>query len=167
MNLFLSILVGLLCILFIYQDFKHRKVNVYALILLFLTLGYTGYLELNTSIFPLIGINLLILSFLLLSLVIYYSIKKKKIYNIIDKEFGLGDVVFLLTIIPFFSFTNFLYFVITSVFMSFIYLLLSGNKVIPFAGIMAILLLFLIGLKQFKFVENYYFEKTILELFQS
>ena len=145
----------IVCMVIVYQDFKDRTVHLFALIGLFLVNTISGYALLEEGVFSLIGTNLLILIVLIGSLFLYYSAKHKKAHNILDKEFGKGDVLMLIALTPLFLSLSLLFFIIGISFLGITIGILFKIKTIPFAGILAAGTLIYTLLIQLKVVENY------------
>lgn len=87
----------------------------------------------------------------IVGLLLYYSIKEKKIINPIDSMIGLGDVLFFLSIAPLFNLKSYILFFITGMIFSLVIHLLVNRfkkqKTVPLAGYMAIMFVIFIGLK--------------------
>jgi hypothetical protein len=143
------------CGTLLYQDFKSRKVNLYAMIILFFVNLYVGFSILEMKVFSLTLMNILLVIFLLLSLFIYYSIKNKKAYNITDKELGKGDVIMLLVLTPSFLSFNMMVFIISSITISILIALIFRLKIIPFAGIIALTFMTTTFLRQLNYIGSY------------
>ena len=143
------------CLAIIYQDFKERTVNVFALIALFVANISIGFDSLRFSVFKLMGYNSAVILLLLLSLVMYYSVKRKKIHKVVDQEFGMGDILMLITLIPVFLTTNLLIFLILSILLSIITALFIKMKTIPFAGILAFTYLLFTLFSQLNWANGY------------
>ncbi|MEE1945900.1 hypothetical protein VRU48_12335 [Pedobacter sp. KR3-3] len=131
-----------------YQDFKFRAVYWWLFVLLMAGLSALMVLESSAGS---IGTNLLyngsFLGVQLLFLTLYFSFKQKKLVNIFADYFGLGDLLFLLSITVYLSFLNYLFFYLFSLLA--VILVSIGSRVlsknsnpkIPLAGEQAILLL--------------------------
>jgi len=83
---------------------------------------------------------------------VYFSVRQKRLVNIVDRLLGLGDIFFLLSIAFYLSIINFLFFyiisLITSLFVWVIWQMIAERKTkhIPLAGLQAMLfILFLTG----------------------
>jgi hypothetical protein len=145
----LVIIMSVSCAFITIQDFRHRTVTWLFFPLLFLSNLGLGWLhEGFSSCFAAILINLLVTSaqFLLVSL---YFFLRYKTFRIIGKMVGLGDVLFILAIIPAFQPGGFIVFLLLSMFISMIgfgfYILvkpdLDRNYRIPLAGTMSLFFL--------------------------
>lgn len=151
----MEFIVYIVCAVLIYQDFSSRTVSLFGLIALFGANWYLGYSYLDTAIFQLMGINSLVLIILMLSLIGYYSLKNKKVHNILDQEFGKGDALMLVTLIPLFLTINMLMFIIASILLSITIGLIGKMKTIPFAGIIAFSLIIYTLFTQLDWVNGY------------
>lgn len=94
-----------------------------------------------------IALNLLFLCILLVGLTVYVSLKERKLINITKGFFSIGDILFLIAILPLFTLSNYvLYFTAGTIFSLLIHaislLLKSKNNTVPFAGYMSLLLIF-------------------------
>lgn len=144
----LNILLVLLLVLCIVQDWKYRGIHFLVFPILFaLTLSINrlqkfDLTELGYSLI-FIGTNLLVLS-------IYLSIKNKGFVNIFKNYLGIGDVLFFVAMAPLFSFRNYILFFITGMLISMVFHLLLGrfqkHDNIPLAGYLSIYILVLIGI---------------------
>lgn len=151
----MNYLIYILCGFLFFQDLKFRKVNLYIMVILFLANLFIGYKKLMMNVFSLTFMNIVLIIFLILSLYAYYSLKKKKLYNIADKELGKGDIFMLLTITPSFLSFNFLIFIITSITISILIALFMKIKIIPFAGLIALTFIGTTLLRQLEYFKSY------------
>lgn len=131
------ILVILLIILFL-QDFKSRQYYWFLLpgivVSSFLIAEEVNWI----ACFQ----NVLFILFLLISLTIYVVIRTGKLVLITKDHFAIGDALFLLAVVPLYSFNQFLWFVtvgtlcclLTHMIIQFI----RKSNTIPFAGYMAL-----------------------------
>ena len=129
----------------IYEDFKFRAIHWYWLLLVlafgFLHFGFHGKQSL---------INLVLLGFQYAFISFYFSVKEKRIVNIVDKYLGLGDILFLLPLALFFSPANFLLFLILSLIGTLCAVVItriinkSNYSTIPLAGFQSIFLMIII-----------------------
>jgi len=131
-----------------YQDLKHRAISWWTLPLLAITLGLESYSKNDLSVlYTNIGINLCVLVIQFLVVWIYFSFKNKKITNIFHAYIGIGDVLFLVAITPFFNPIHFLAFEIIGLIFVLLGSLFYGLRKenwefkIPLAGIFALLLI--------------------------
>ncbi len=124
--------------LILYQDLRYRGVH-WVLFPLLLAAGL--FLAYDRLLLSEIAYNLLFLLFILTALSLYLSIKFGRLINITKGFFGLGDVLFLIAIIPLFSFREYLIFFTLGTLAALLLHLLSAGirkqKSIPYAGYMA------------------------------
>ena len=98
-----------------YQDFRHRSVNIWIFIGLFISAiiyrtAFVGiWYFLKTSC-----LNVLVIAIQLAFLGLYFSLKTKTRVNILDKYIGLGDIVFFVIAACFFPVIKFTYFLVIS-----------------------------------------------------
>ena len=90
----------------------------------------------------------LVLNFVVLSA--YFSIKKRQWVNPFQKMMGLGDVLFLLGVIPLFSFRNYIIFFVMGMLFSLLLFLVFKSKyqvdeTIPLAGYLSVFIIGMIG----------------------
>ena len=153
MNIFLLLVLALCLMSVIYQDLKFRLIHVALPIIISLT--GIGFLNFNSIPFYFIYFNIgfIFLSFLFVFL--FFKIKyKSKIKDFFDKYLGVGDVVFYLSISPFFILTNFILIYICTLIFSMILALIFNKKTsIPLAGYSSILLLILFMLDFLQFTN--------------
>ncbi|HSH65967.1 MAG TPA: hypothetical protein VLB84_09255 [Bacteroidia bacterium] len=141
------IFVSLLVIVF--QDFKQRQISWFLIPAAFI--GFICKALLHSI--PIVHTFLINTAFILIQLVcltLYFSLKNKKMLNIVDTYLGLGDVLFLIVICTVFSPVNFILFYLLSMIVTLtgvlIYNVVSTKKTndIPLAGAMAGMLLILL-----------------------
>lgn len=142
LSLYLLILVLLIIV---YQDLKQRTIHVALPVITFILALVINYFTFELSSTDAL-LNLAFIAFNIIVLIIYFSIKSKKIVNPIDTAIGLGDIVFFIAITPLFTLRPFvLFFIFGLVFSLLMHLI--GNivreiKTIPLAGYFA---MFLVG----------------------
>jgi hypothetical protein len=149
MLLVVDILVFFSLILIVFQDFKQRQISWFLIPLSFAGFAYKAslYKENTLSVFL---FNTAFIVLQLICLTIYFSIKNKKFFNIIDTYVGLGDVLFFIVLCTVFSPLNFITFYVCSMVVTLLaiiaYNLFSARqtKDIPLAGAMAGALMILI-----------------------
>ena len=138
----------ILFILILVQDVRHRGVHWLLFPLLFIVTLFNSWTKLDIIM---IGINLGFLSFMLLSLTIYLSVKQGKWINITKGYFSLGDILFLIAVIPLFSFREYLIFftlgTMSTLILHLLVSLLKKQKTVPYAGYMALFGIVLFGFK--------------------
>jgi hypothetical protein len=152
--LFLEILILIILGLIFIQDWLSRSVYWIMFPLLIACLLILRYLQNgNFSSFwqtTLINVGFILIQMILVST--YFSFKNKKLTNITNHLLGLGDILFLFSIIFYLSVLNFLLFYIVSLIAILIgwltWQMVSSkkSKEIPLAGLQAIIfMLFLAG----------------------
>jgi len=152
--LVLQILILTILVIIFLQDMADRSVYWFLFVILTILLAglhlmlIRGMVELWRSF----SFNLGFLLLQMALLTAYFSLKQKKLVNITSELLGLGDVLFLLSIIFYLSVLNFLFFYIASlvcVLLVWIFgqiITKKKNTQIPLAGLQAILFsLFLAG----------------------
>lgn len=101
---------------------------------------YTPQLVLNDILY---NIGFIIVN--IVGLFVYYSIKNKTISNPIDRQIGLGDIVFFLAITPLFNLKTFVLYFVFSLMVSLLIHIIANAfieiKTIPLAGYMSLCLL--------------------------
>ena len=146
-------LLILVLLITVYQDIKQRTIHVALPVAIFILAIATNYFvsEIN---FKDVVLNILFIVFNITVLVVYFSIKHKKIINPIDTFIGLGDIVFFIAITPLFSLKPFVLFFIGGLVFSLLIHIISNLfttiKTIPLAGYLSV---FLIG---YLTIRNFY-----------
>jgi hypothetical protein len=155
MKIILELSIVVFLVFIIFQDFKSRAIYWFLCPLVFISALIYTYFEFHFFYLKdlLTSTSFLVLQFLLAS--IYFSIKNRKLINITNSQIGLGDLLFLLSITPLFSISNYIIFYTASLLFSmlfyFFYLLLDKtNRTIPLAGLQAIILLALLFILKFE-----------------
>ena len=160
MNLLYIILILILLVI-LYQDFKHKAIDWYLflllpLIIILLRFNEPGKLVLNFLI------NFIFLSFNSLMLFAYFSLKNRKFINPLKKYIGIGDIFFFTALALFFSPLNFILFfsgsmLITLLTFLFAFALRKENlkREIPLAGFVSGLLLVLLFFNYFISINLY------------
>jgi hypothetical protein len=143
--LFLEFLILAVLLLIFFQDIKDRSVYwcfFPALAILFVALLLVQH-HLFSAIWQASLINFAFLLFQFLIVSIYFSIKNRRLVNIMDELLGWGDILFLLCMACYLSMLNFMFFYIASLVVSLViwlvWLVFSNkkNKHIPLAGFQA------------------------------
>lgn len=135
-------------VLVVFQDLNYRKIHVVLPVLLFLfsIVLFNRKLELKSTIYI---YNILFFVLIIGVLVLYMSVKNKRLLNPFKHYFGLGDLLFFLGVTPLFLTYNFvLFFILSMVFSLLLQLMIQKkkeDKTIPLAGYSALLLLLFIG----------------------
>lgn len=158
MHYFFLFLLVLSLFFLAYQDFKQRAISwwVLPLILLFYFFCYQSYGSEEIIDF---FYNFSFLCINLLLVTIYFSLKSRKLISIIDSYLGLGDILFLILCTIMFSLVNFILFLLVSYLITLlvwgIYFLKNSkaSKEIPLAGVLSVLLIFLIVFEEFAAVN--------------
>lgn len=148
-----------LCIV-TWQDFKYRTIHWVLVVILIAALisremientwYYLGQNFLLNNLF--LGIQLTLLS-------VYFSLKNKKVTNILDKQIGLGDILFLLAISVSFSLLNYVVFLLLGLLFTLLaYAVLltvrkSANKQIPLAGLLSMVFVVCIVLDEISWLN--------------
>ncbi len=145
----------------IYQDFKDREVSLLAFVGVLLSLGYITYPNNVTYWMLNSGVNILFIVLQLFTSFAIISIRKKKITNIVNTHIGLGDVLMLLILAITFSAPVFLLVTLVSCITALLQALVmrivkGGNGTIPLAGVMALVLVGMLGLKYLFQINDLY-----------
>ncbi|HAF29430.1 MAG TPA: hypothetical protein DCG75_10325 [Bacteroidales bacterium] len=171
--LYLKILLLLILVFILYQDLRYQAVSwIFFVVGLALTLIISIKENYLTDLIVNSTINFLFILFQLSVIYLFTWIKFKKKKNIFKSVFGLGDLLFLLMIIPLFSPLNFVIFFIASIiFTLFVYTILRSIKIykkhrIPLAGLQS-LFLFIVLISQifskFNLYNDYYILQFIIK----
>jgi hypothetical protein len=159
-------------VIIIVQDFKQRQIS-WVLIPVALAGFIYKAVFYKTSIVTDFLFNAAFICLQLICLTIYFSLKHKRVMNIINSYLGLGDVLFLLVVCSVFSPVNFILFYLSSMILTLsgmiLYNVLSTkqSKDIPLAGAMAGALLILV-VATFVFPEiDFYDDAYFLNIMQN
>jgi len=169
MQLLFFILSVLLLFIIVYQDFKFRAISWFIFPLLFVLLFSKAGYQINfSSAFIITGINFLVVLLIYCCLVIYTSIKKRKLNLQLNGFLGLGDVLFLLAVAPVFSSLNYIFYLLIGLMAALIYapvhILLFKEKTIPLAGILAVFYSIIFGI-DYQFVAlNFLIDTNVISL---
>jgi len=126
----------------IYEDFRFRAIHWYWLVILCIF----AYLYSNTPTSDVLA-NFSFLFLQIVGLTAYFSIKNKRLVNIIDTQIGLGDLLFFIPLCLLFKPTLLLAFFVISLTVSLFGFLiiqkfwLKKLETIPLAGCMSIFLI--------------------------
>lgn len=128
-----------LLVLCTYQDIRFRGIHWIIFPLILVGAILLRWDELN----PIILVwNAGFLLFLLLGLTLYLSVKEQRLVNITKGYFATGDILFLIAIIPLFSFNWFVLFFTVGTLLTLVFHLIASmiktQKTIPYAGYLAI-----------------------------
>jgi hypothetical protein len=161
MSIIYSVLFGgLLCVI-IYQDFRYRALSISTLVAgLVVAAGYSLVQNGWKQALMFAGINILLIAVQLMGITIYFSIKKRVFTNIINTYFGAGDLWFYAVVAFCFSPLNFVMFNLASCIIILIIYAVAGytsryNATIPFAGWVAIMMVFMVAGSAWHIVEPY------------
>jgi len=162
MQIIISILILTLCILIFIQDLKTRVVIwVFFPILFVLLLGLSlMQFSVKDVFINKILFNTLLLIITASGMVLYFSLKGKSFKTVKSEMIGLGDVLFLLAITPFFDPFSFCFFIVFGSLISIIgnlvfdYFNKEKSPNIPFAGNLALILSIMIFLIEFNFLPD-------------
>lgn len=130
-------------LIIIYQDFRHRAISWWLIpLMLFLGFWQSNILHHWQVSLHFFFQNFLFLFFQLIILFLYFSIKEKRLVNIVDSWLGLGDILFFVGLATLFSIINFVAFFIGSIVVTLLIFMISKFfvkklKTIPLAGGMA------------------------------
>lgn len=134
----------LLCFLIMFfQDWKYRRIHVLLPILVF---GISLFSVSNkTEVCSIVG-NIIFFLVVLGVLILYMSLKTKSFKNPLTHYFGLGDILFYITITPLFLLKQYaVYFIVSMIFAVIMQLItqkLSSHETVPLAGFSSLLLFF-------------------------
>lgn len=161
MSVFYLIVSCTLLAVIVYQDFRHKLLSsVIVLALLFLAFLNSVLLNGWSQALIFMGINLLLISLQLAGVMAYFSIKHKKVVNVVNTYLGSGDLWFYGILVCSFSPVNFVVFNLASCFITLIAYGFMGcfalkNKPIPFAGCLALMMILVVLASQVWHVELY------------
>lgn len=138
----------MLCFLIVFiQDWRYRRIHLVLPIIIFV-LSYFAIERKHKSIINIMGFNLAFLLITLSFLIIYMSLKNKKILNPFQNYFGIGDLLFYIAVTPLFLLKNYiLFFILSMVFAIVLQIILRkviSEKTVPLAGFTAVFLLLLV-----------------------
>ena len=157
----------------IFQDFKQRQISWILIPLLFILLSLISVQEtggIKTSL-QLFLVNCVFIFFQLICLTVYFSIKERKLNNIINTYIGIGDVLFFIVLAAAFSPLNFIIFYVFSLILTVVGVLLLklfkpfSLKEIPLAGTMSLALIICFIYKYFHHNFNFYDDYWAVKLF--
>lgn len=149
--LYLKILLIVVLLFIIYQDFRFQAVSW-----IFFLIGFVFniFVAVKFNSIPNLFFNVSFIALFILfqlSIIYFFSwFKYKKRINIFESVFGFGDLLFLIMIIPLFSPLNFIvYFIASVMFSLLVYSILNligiyKKQRIPLAGLQSLFLLIVI-----------------------
>ena len=133
----------------VFQDFKQRQISWFLI-----PLAFTGFVckavFYKNSVAHDFLFNAAFILLQLICLTVYFSVKNKKLLNIMDTYLGLGDILFLVVVCTVFSPVNFILFYLFSMILTLLGVLVYNSfskkqtTTIPLAGSMAAILLVLV-----------------------
>lgn len=151
MRYLIDIIIVLLLLLIVWQDFKYRLISWPLIPLIFISFLAKGFfIKPFAELTNYTVINACFIALQLAILTLYISLKNKKITNIINSQLGLGDILFFIAITIAFSPFNFILFYISGLIFSllcyqlFLKIKTSATKEIPLAGLLSIVLIMLV-----------------------
>ncbi len=160
--LILIIIICMFLLAIAWQDFKYRAVYWWLFPLLFVALGLWQYFLQNSGVLSdKIFYNNSFIAFQLLFIWAYLSLKEHRAVNIFKGYFGLGDLLFLISISVYFSFLNYAVFYLSSLFLVIVFSLVKNMLAkkedikIPLAGYQAILVMICILVDEFFLKINF------------
>jgi hypothetical protein len=141
MLLIADIAVFILLGIILVQDLRERKIAATLIPLLLSGFIFRGIYSGSAAVLLAgAGINLTFILLQFLLLVAYFSLKNRKLTNIIDSHIGLGDILFFVVLSAAFSPLNFIFFYVLSLLFSLLGMIVyrtSGkmaDREIPLAG---------------------------------
>lgn len=138
MDLILSIALLIPLSLMLVSDIRHFRINLLVVLsALFLSAWRIIDLLRIENALQIVGLNILLMLFVLLLATLYFWIKKGKLVNPINQAIGSGDLLIFLLISFHFSPVNFVLFILLASFAAMAYKLifLKGKDHVPLAGI--------------------------------
>ncbi len=161
MNVILEVLVVLVLLLIFIQDMRFRAIHIVLPILLACIGSYLFYKKNLTT--DILFYNLLFLGITFFGLYTYLFIKRRKFTNPLA-FIGIGDFLYFIAVIPYFSMTNYILYFTTGMVFSIIVFMFIKSKVktnlVPLAGLLALYMLLLKGL--FYLCSLSFFETKII-----
>ncbi len=162
MDIAIQIIIMLLFIVVFVQDLKFRAIHM-LLPIGIIILGFVAYFRNGHHYLGLVY-NLVFLVITFSGLYLYLSIKKKNFKNPFKQTMGLGDLLFFIAVIPFFSTYNYILFFISGMIFSIIGFLLiklfNKTDLVPLAGLLA-LYIALLKIGQYSTGIDIFFTKII------
>lgn len=154
-----------------YQDFRFRAISIWTLPLMAILTVIINVHEITPAVLLTNTlVNILVFAIQLLAVTIYFSLKHKKITNIVNRYLGLGDILFVGVMAIMFSPVQFIIFlvfglIIVGVGYAIIRLLVENiSATIPLAGGFSVLLSLLWGVKLIFNVSQVYANPMIEHL---
>lgn len=152
----------LACGLIAYEDFKKRSVHILTLVLFLLLSVAQLCLHFNSAaVIKYSLVNCALFSFIFLLQTIFVSLKKKQLFNPVNKTLGLFDILMIYLLACWFSPKTFLFFFTGSMILALIHILIKKTfsngrlHTIPLAAYFSIFLMMSLLLKNL-FTLNFY-----------
>lgn len=139
---FLNLIFVIPIIVMIFSDFKKRTISIFWLGIFALSiLGYG--LSTNSEYVSKIITNLTILGLIATFATLYLILKNKQLINPLSEYIGIGDLLFIVCLVPLWSGVQFLIFLIISFVSGILWwitlkIFYGRNRTIPLVGIMGI-----------------------------
>lgn len=137
-----------------YQDFRFRAISIWTLPLMaILTIFINIHVITPTVLLTNTLVNLLVFAVQLGAVTLYFSIRHKKVMNIVNRYLGLGDIFFISVMAIMFSPVQFIVFlvfglIVVGVSYAVMRLLMTNiSSAIPLAGGLSVMLSLLWGAK--------------------
>jgi len=158
--IYILVLVSMAIVFF--QDLKMRAIHI-LLPLFILVLGIVSFFRGGYD--PMIIVySSLFLCLTFTGLYLYLSAKHKKFTNPFKENMGVGDVLFFIAVLPFFSTYNYILFFVTGMLFSIIGFLIiklfSKTDLVPLAGLLALYFI-LLKLGMLVYNEDLFMNKII------
>lgn len=153
------VLVLITQLIIVYQDIKFRAIHFALLIILF-ALGITHLFLMG---YPLLD-TLWSLGYLIICLLATYAylvIKHKKWINPFKTYLGIGDVLYFIALVPYFSLINYVCFFISGLLFSILLFMIIKNwnknfSTIPLAGFLSVFFILTYGASQILNIDFFY-----------
>jgi len=167
MLLITNICLLIVFLVIVYQDFKEYSISWFVIPLVFGLFLVKGIylLGIKESLRSIV-FNLAFITIQLGGLIIYYSLKKKKVINVLKEKIGIGDILLFVSFCAGFSTINFVLFFLAALLFSLVFFGLynflssSKKKYIPLAGTFA-LFYTLLMINSYIFNLNFYNDQLI------
>lgn len=162
MNFFLEGLLIVILLIIFFQDLKFRAIHIVLPFFLGILGAYLFYLRGLSANILLYNLSFLAITFS--GLFVYLTVKRRSLPNILD-HVGLGDLLFFVAIVPYFSTSNFIIFFIggllfTIVLHLVLIRLVKGFELVPLAGFVA---LFMVLIKIISyFIKTDFFDTVLI-----
>lgn len=143
----------------IYQDVRKRTIHAFLPCMLLIISCVLNFNSKELNFYDTLY-NILFVAINILGVILYFSIKRKNFVNPIDKQIGLGDVVFFIAMAPLFNLQHFMLFFIFGLLFSLIthgiFLVFKDTKTIPLAGYLALFLIINVAGKSLLNIKTLY-----------